>query len=80
MTTLRPLADVEGTPLVRGVCPPNTDDRVGVTLGELSDWAFPRAEAGTAPPTLLTFTPEVKADRGAEVTPLLMTSFVLRPP
>jgi hypothetical protein len=35
VTTLRLPADVDGTPLVRGVCPPSTEDLVGLTLAEL---------------------------------------------
>ena len=71
VTTLRPAVDA-GTPLVRGVCPPRTDDRVGLMLAALRGCALPSAEAGTAPPTLLTAAPEVKAARDAEVTPFLI--------
>jgi len=35
------------------------------------------ADAGTAPPTLLTAAPEVKAARDAEVTPFLAIALVL---
>jgi hypothetical protein len=35
VTTPRLLADAEGTPLVRGVCPPKTEDLVGLTLAVL---------------------------------------------
>jgi len=78
VTTLRLFADAGGTPVVRGVCPPRTDDFVGLTLAVLMTWPLPIAEAGTAPPTLLTAAPEVNADLGAEVTPFLMTASVAR--
>ncbi len=62
---------------MRGVCPPSTEDLVGLTLAELSVCALFRAEAGTAPPTLLTAAPDVKASFDAEVTPFLAIELVL---
>lgn len=79
VTTER-LAVVRGTPVVRGVCPPRTEDRVGLTLAVFIMCAFFSAEAGTAPPTLFTAAPEVNAARDAEVTPLCIIAPVLCTP
>jgi len=66
--------------VVRGVCPPSTEDRVGLTLAVFIICAFFSAEAGTAPPTLFTAAPEVNAARDADVTPLCAIALAFRKP
>jgi hypothetical protein len=75
VTTERFALAAEGT-LLRGVCPPSTEDRVGLTLAVFIVCALFSADAGTAPPTLLTAAPDVKASRDAEVTPFLAIPLV----
>lgn len=78
VTTERLPTLCDGTPVVRGDCPPVTEECVGLALAVFIRCALLSAEDGTAPPTLLTIAPEVNAALEAEVTPLRAIMFVLR--